>query len=80
MVDLDPNALRSKGLSPSDVTTAILAQNLILPSGTQKIGTFEYNVTLNNSPKELDELNELPIKAIGGSVIKLSDVAHVRDG
>ncbi|HEX7917021.1 efflux RND transporter permease subunit [Rudaea sp.] len=80
VVDLDPNALRSKGLSPSDVTTAILAQNLILPSGTQKIGTFEYNVTLNSSPKELDELNELPIKAVGGTVIKLSDVAHVRDG
>jgi len=80
VVDLDPNALRSKGLSPSDVTTAILAQNLILPSGTQKIGTFEYNVTLNSSPKELEELNELPIKAVNGAVIKLSDIGHVRDG
>ena len=80
VVDLDPNALRSKGLSPSDVTNAILAQNLILPSGTQKIGTFEYNVKLNGSPKELDELNDLPIKAVNGTVITLRDVAHVRDG
>ena len=79
-VDLDPNALRSTGLSPSDVTNAILAQNLILPSGTQKIGTFEYNVKLNGSPKELDELNNLPIKAVNGTVITLRDVAHVRDG
>ncbi len=80
VVDLDPDALRSKGLSPSDVTNAILAQNLILPSGTQKIGTFEYNVKLNGSPTDLDELNNLPIKAVNGAVITLRDVAHVRDG
>ncbi len=80
IVDLDPDALRSKGLSPTDVTSAILAQNLILPSGTQKIGTFEYNVKLNGSPTDLDELNNLPIKAINGAVITLRDVAHVRDG
>ncbi|HEX6833096.1 MAG TPA: efflux RND transporter permease subunit [Rudaea sp.] len=80
IVDLDPNALRSKGLAPADVTNAILAQNLILPSGTQKIGTFEYNVKLNGSPKELDELNDLPVKAVNGTVITLRDVAHVRDG
>jgi len=80
VVDLDPNALRSKSLSPEDVTNAILAQNLILPAGTQKIGNFEYNVKLNASPKELDELNDLPIKAVNGTVIKLRDVAHVRDG
>lgn len=60
VVDLDMAKLRAKGLSPQDVTTAILAQNLILPSGTQKIGRFEYNVKLNGSPHELDELNDLP--------------------
>jgi multidrug efflux pump subunit AcrB len=80
VVDLDPNALRAKGLSPDDVTTAILAQNLILPAGTQKIGTFEYNVKLNGSPKVLDELNNLPIKSVNGTVVTLRDVAHVRDG
>jgi multidrug efflux pump subunit AcrB len=80
VVDLDPNALRAKNLSPEDVTNAILAQNLILPAGTQKIGKFEYSVKLNASPKELDDLNDLPIKAVNGTVITLRDVAHVRDG
>jgi multidrug efflux pump subunit AcrB len=80
VVDLDPNSMRSKGLSPDDVTTAIMAQNLIVPAGTEKIGTFEYNVKLNASPKELDELNDLPIKAVNGTVVKLSDIGHVRDG
>jgi multidrug efflux pump subunit AcrB len=80
VVDLDPNALRAKNLAPEDVTNAILAQNLILPAGTQKIGKFEYNVKLNASPKELDDLNDLPIKAVNGTVITLRDVAHVRDG
>ncbi|MDR3386207.1 MAG: efflux RND transporter permease subunit [Rudaea sp.] len=80
VVDLNPDALRSKGLSPQDVTNAILAQNLILPSGTEKLGKFEYNVKLNGSPKELDDLNNLPIKAVDGATIYLHDVAHVRDG
>jgi multidrug efflux pump subunit AcrB len=81
VVDLDPEALRSKGLSPQDVTSAILAQNLILPSGTEKLGKFEYNVKLNGSPKDLEGLNDLPIKsASNGATIYLHDVAHVRDG
>jgi len=80
VVDLDPKALRSRGLSPQDVTNAILAQNLILPSGTEKMGTFEYNVKLNGSPKELDDLNNLPVKSVNGTTIYLRDVAHVRDG
>jgi multidrug efflux pump subunit AcrB len=81
VVDLDPEALRSKGLSPQDVTTAILAQNLILPSGTEKLGKFEYNVKLNGSPKDLQGLNDLPIKSsANGETIYLHDVAHVRDG
>ncbi|GBG13213.1 RND transporter [Novimethylophilus kurashikiensis] len=79
-VDLDPQALREKGLSPADVTNALATQNLILPSGTEKIGKFEYNVLLNASPHELDELNDLPVKTVNGSTIFLRDVAHVRDG
>ena len=80
MVDLDMGALRSKGLAPQDVTTAILNQNLILPAGTEKIGQFEYNVMLNASPNALEELNDLPIKTVNGATILLRDVAHVRDG
>ncbi len=79
-VDLDMQALRSKGLSPQDVTDAILKQNLILPAGTEKIGSFEYNVMLNASPNVLDSLNDLPIKSVNGATILLRDVAHVRDG
>ena len=79
-VDLDPQALRAYGLSGNDVTTAIGAQNLILPAGTQKIGDLEYYVSLNASPTKVSELNDLPIKTVNGSVVYVRDVAHVRDG
>lgn len=80
LVDLNPRALQAHGLSAQDVTNAIAAQNLILPSGTQKIGDYEYNVRLNGSPKAVDELNDLPIKTVNGATIYIRDVAHVRDG
>jgi len=79
-VDLDTAALQSKGLSPLDVVNAISAQNLILPSGTSKIGTFEYDVEINGSPKTVAELNEMPVKTVGTNTIYVHDVAYVRDG
>jgi len=79
-VDLDTNALQSKGLSPLDVVNAVSAQNLILPSGTSKIGTFEYDVQINGSPKTVAELNQMPIKTVGTNTIYIHDVANVRDG
>jgi len=79
-VDLNTTALQSKGLSPLDVVNAISTQNLILPSGTSKIGTFEYNVDINGSPETVDELNQLPVKTVGSTTIYLRDVANVRDG
>src|ERR1700681_406032 len=79
-VDLDTNALQAKGLSPMDVVNAINAQNLILPSGTSKIGQFEYDVDLNGSPQTVPELNDLPIKRVGSTTIYIRDVAFVRDG
>jgi multidrug efflux pump subunit AcrB len=79
-VDLDPQALRARGLSGNDVVAAISAQNLILPAGTQKIGPLEYFIKLNASPAQIEELNELPIRARNGSVTTIRDVAHVRDG
>ena len=79
-VDLDSAALQSKGLSAQDVETAIAAQNQIVPAGTAKIGDFEYEVKLNNSPEAIDELNNLPVKMINGATIYIRDVAHVRDG
>jgi CzcA family heavy metal efflux pump len=79
-VDLNTQALQAKGLAPSDVTNAIGNQNLILPSGTTKMGQFEYNVEVNGSPDKVDELNNAPIKVINGTPIFVRDVAHVRDG
>ena len=79
-VDLDTTALQAKGLSPVDVVNAISAQNLILPSGTSKIGPFEYDVESNGSPLTTAELNDLPIKTVGNTVLYIRDVAHVRDG
>ena len=79
-VDLDPRALRAHGLSADDVVTAIGAQNLILPAGTEKIGSKEYFVKLNASPTEVEAMNDLPVKVSDGGVVYVRDVAHVRDG
>src|SRR5437763_15270672 len=80
MVDLDQRLLQSNGLSPSDGVTALGAQNIVLPSGTAKIGEFEDDVAMNASPRTVAELNNLPVRVVGNSTIYLRDVAHVRDG
>ena len=79
-VDVDFPALQARGLAPVDIVNAVNAQNLILPTGTAKLGTLEYNVELNGSPRVLAELNSLPVKTVNGSTVYLRDVAHVRDG
>ena len=80
-VDLNTAALQSKGLSPLDVVNAITAQNLILPSGTSKIGLKEYNVDIANAaPETIAQLNRIPIKTVGTTTIYIGDVAWVRDG
>src|SRR5215469_13328900 len=79
-VDLNTNALQAKGLSPLDVVNAVSVQNLILPSGTAKIGALEYDVDTNASPQTVAELNNLPIKTVGSTTIYIHDVANVRDG
>jgi multidrug efflux pump subunit AcrB len=80
MIDIRPDLLQAKGLSPADVVNAVTVQNLILPSGTSKIGPFEYDVDLNSSPTRVAELNNLPIKAVNNTTIYIHDVANVRDG
>jgi multidrug efflux pump subunit AcrB len=79
-IDLDPSALQARGLSGQDVANALAAQNLITPVGTQKIGSFEYTIQLNNSPLRIEELGDLPIKAVNGAMVYVRDVASVRDG
>ncbi|HXW65210.1 MAG TPA: efflux RND transporter permease subunit [Burkholderiaceae bacterium] len=79
-VDLDTAALLSKGLTPADVVNAVNAQNLVLPSGTAKIGSTEFNVAVKGSPDTIDGLNDLPVRSVRGATTYLRDVAHVRDG
>jgi multidrug efflux pump subunit AcrB len=78
--DLNQQALHTYGISANDVVNALSIQNLITPVGTQKIGKFEYTVNLNDSPTTIAAFNDLPIKAVNGTVIYLRDVANVHDG
>ena len=85
MVDLDPEKLYAWGISASDVSTAIGDQNLILPAGTVKIGTQEYQVRLNGSPNQSDQINNMPVKSVSNSdgthtTVFIKDIGHVRDG
>ncbi|HVY59331.1 MAG TPA: efflux RND transporter permease subunit [Xanthobacteraceae bacterium] len=79
-IDLDPTAMQARGLSGQDVANALANQNLLTPVGTQKIGTFEYTIQLNNAPSALTDLANLPIKSVNGAMVYVHDVAHVRDG
>ncbi|KQP23739.1 RND transporter [Methylobacterium sp. Leaf102] len=80
MVDLDLHALQALGLTALDVTNAVTAQNLTVPSGLAKIGEQQYPIQLNASPDAIDALNQIPIRVVGGQPILVRDVAHVRDG
>ena len=80
MVDLNPEALYAKQLTPADVSNALGLQNLIYPAGTAKIGTKEYQVTLNSSPRLLDQMNYLPIRVVNGAPVYMKDIGQVRDG
>jgi multidrug efflux pump subunit AcrB len=79
-VDIDPDALYARGLSPQDVTNALLTQNIILPAGTAKIGTREYDIALNGSPVILHDLNYIPIRYVNGAMVNVGEVAFVHDG
>jgi multidrug efflux pump subunit AcrB len=79
-VDLDLPALKSKGLAPVDVVNAISSQNVILPGGTAKIGSTEYDLEVNGTTRTLEELNDLPVRKVNGAIIYVRDVAQVRDG
>jgi multidrug efflux pump subunit AcrB len=80
MVDLDPDQMLAKGISPADVAEAINSQNVILPGGSAKFGERQYNVRLNSSPEVIEDLNNLPIRLIKGTPTYIRDVAHVHDG
>jgi len=80
-VDLDLPRLQAYGLAPNDIVNAVNAQNIILPTGTVKLGPTEYNVEMNGTPQTIAELNDLPVKtSANGSTLYMRDVAHIRDG
>ncbi len=79
-VDLDPAALQARGLTAVDVANALAAQNVIIPVGTQKIGSFEYVLQLNNAPAAIADLGNIPIRTVSGTTILMKDIANVRDG
>jgi CzcA family heavy metal efflux pump len=79
-IDLDPQAMQARGLSASDVQTALANQNQITPAGQAKIGSFQYNIALNDAAETIPAMNDLPVKTVNGSTVYLRDVGHVRDG
>jgi len=79
-LDLNPSALQARGLSTQDVTNALSAQNIIIPVGTQKMGSYEYTISLNNAAADLKDLDNLPIKSVNGAMVYIRDVANVHDG
>jgi multidrug efflux pump subunit AcrB len=80
MVDLDLHALQAYGLTAADVTNAMTAQNITVPSGLAKLGTKQYVVRLNSTPEAISTLNDVPVKVVNGSPILVRDVANVHDG
>ncbi|MEO8548455.1 MAG: efflux RND transporter permease subunit [Kofleriaceae bacterium] len=80
MVDIDPARLHANGISPRDVQAALAAQNVVLPSGTAKLGQNEYPIIMASTPETLDELAGLPLKTVDGKTLYIRDVANVRDG
>src|SRR5437660_2522701 len=79
-IDLDSTAMQARGLSGQDVANTLATQNILTPVGTQKIGSFEYTIQLNNAPTALAALGDLPIKTVNGAMVYVRDVAQVRDG
>jgi multidrug efflux pump subunit AcrB len=80
MVDINPDLLYAKGLSPVDISNALATQSLILPAGDAKIGNIDYQVALNSSPRLLKDFNRIPIKVVNGAAVYIGDVGQVRDG
>src|ERR1700752_1449706 len=80
MYALDTAALQAHGLTGHDVANALAAQNLLTPAGSEKIGKYEYTINLNNAPSKISDLDDLPIKNVGGTIVYMHDVAHVHQG
>lgn len=79
-IDLNPGALQARGLSAQDISTALAAHNMVVPVGTQKIGTIEYTLNLNNAAADVEEIANIPVKVVQGATVYMRDIGQVRDG
>ncbi|MCL2661522.1 MAG: efflux RND transporter permease subunit, partial [Acidobacteriaceae bacterium] len=79
-INMDQAAMQSKSIAPGDLLSAVAQQNVVMPSGTIKIGQSEYDVRTNGTPRTIKELADLPIKQVSGTTVYLRDVASVSDG
>lgn len=79
-IDLNPAALQARGLSAQDVSNALAAHNMVVPIGTQKIGSIEYTLNLNNAAAAIEDLANIPVKVVNGATVYMRDVGQVRDG
>jgi len=79
-IAMDQSAMQSKGVAPGDLLNAVAQQNVVMPSGTIKIGQSEYDVRTNGTPRTVEELSNIPLKQVNGTTIYLRDVATVSDG
>jgi len=79
-IDLNPAALQARGLSAQDIANALAAHNMVVPIGTQKIGSIEYTLNLNNAAAAIEDLANIPVKVVNGATVYMRDVGQVRDG
>jgi multidrug efflux pump subunit AcrB len=79
VANLDPKQLYANGLSPVDISNALATSNVVIPSGTARMGNYEYDVDLNMNPTKVADFNRMPVKVINGIPIFLGDIAPVSD-
>ncbi|MGZ5565385.1 MAG: efflux RND transporter permease subunit [Limisphaerales bacterium] len=79
MVYVDPLKLEAHQLSVMDVVRAVNDSNLILPAGDVKIGPFDYNIYANSQLRDIDDINKLPLKTIGGASVMVADIGEAKD-
>lgn len=89
-IDIDAPALTARGIEPADLADALAEQNLILPTGTLKIGETEYDVILNGAVADIPHLGDIPVRTGNGGTAPgasplgattlVRDIANVRDG
>ncbi len=80
MININPQLMQAKGLSPTNILNALAQQNIVQPGGTAKIGQFEYDIHLNSAPQTLEGIANIPVRQVNGATIYIKDVASVTDG